>query len=337
MQDFWRNCGFNLLLRNAENHLVLTDDFLRSYLQRPELALVKESCAAEIALHTSLQDVPRQSVEAQRLQKLTDADTRDNYRAWLNFRDRLLQADSIEACYLDIMRNGNRDVAPLFIDQMAQLIVRNILEGETNPLIVRAAELFFRAQSVNIQDGAVMSADAQTVDMYATTGGFGSLGKLLRESNTSTRAISLDVLNNDNAMFYWMRDERYDTVLDLTIGRPGITMLCEVMQKWLQHFLGVRVSIKPVEKIHDENWSWHVGLDVESNNLLNDLYQGKTLDAADMKRLVGLFRLTFQDASAVDAKHAGKPVYLGIAIDAHNKLRLKPQNLLLNLPLKAKL
>ncbi|MGB8337909.1 MAG: DUF6352 family protein [Burkholderiales bacterium] len=337
MQDFWRNCGFNLLQRNAENHLLVTDDFLRRYLHRPELVLVKESCSAEIALHASLLDSPRQQVEALRLEKLADPDSRDNYRAWLNFRDRLLQADSVEACYLDIMRNGNRDVAPLFIDQMAQLIVRNILDGEINPLVVRAAECFFRAQSVNIHDGAVMAADAQTVDMYATTGGFGTLGKLLRETNTATRAVTLDVLNNDNAVLYWMRDERYDTVIDLTIGRPGITMLCGVLEKWLQHFLGVRASIKPVEKIHDANWAWHIGLDAESNMLLNDLYQGKSPDAADLKRLVGLFRLTFPDAGAVEEKLVGKPIYLGMAINAQNILRLKPQNLLLNLPLKAHL
>jgi hypothetical protein len=256
---------------------------------------------------------------------------------WLNYRDRLLQADSVEACYLDILRNGNRDVAPLFIDHMAQLIVRNMLDGEINPLVVRAAECFFRAQSVNIQDGAVMAADAQTVDMYATTGGFGALGKLMRESNTSTRAVSLDVLNNDNAILYWMRDERYDTVIDLTIGRPGITMLCGVLEKWIQHFLGVRVSIKPVEKIHDTNWAWHIGLDAESNALLNDLYQGKSADDADMKRIVGLFRLTFLDGHAVEENLSGKPVYLGLAVDAKSILRLKPQNLLLNLPLKKSL
>ena len=35
--------------------------------------------------------------------------------------------------------------------------------------------------------------------------------------------------------------------------------------------------------------------------------------------------------SAADV--AGKPVYLGLAMDGDNVLRLKPQNLLLNLPL----
>lgn len=334
MQDFWCNCGFTLLQRNAEKHLLVTDDFLRRYLRQPELAPIAESCVAELALHASLLDAPRQEVDAQRLAQLADTDARDNFRVWLNYRDRLLHADSIEACYLGIMRNGNQDVAPLFIDHMAQLIVRNILDGETNPLSVRAAELFFRAQSVTLQDGAVMAADAKTVDIYASTGGFGAIGKLLRETNTATRAITLDVLNADNADLYWLRDERFDTVIDLTIGRPGITMLCGVMEKWLKHFLGVPASIKPVEKIHDPHWSWHIGLDVESTALLNALFEGKAAEDADLKRLVGLFRLIITDNAGVKESQIGKPIYLGMAIDSHGRLRLKPQNLLMNLPLK---
>ncbi len=335
MQDFWRNCGFNLLKRNANNHLAITDDFLRHYLNRPELALVMESCEAERNLHGALMVEPRLVVPTSRLAKLADADARDNYRVWLGYRDRLIEAGTVENGYLDVMRKGNRDIAPLFIDHMAQLIVRNVLDGIDEPMTVRAAELMFRPQTVNVQEGAVLAADAQTVDMYATTGGFGTIGKLVRESNTPMRSVTLDVLNADNAMLYWMRDERYDTVIDLTIGRPGITMLCGVLEKWLKHFLGVRVSIKPVEKIHDENWSWHVGLDVESNALLNDLYLGKSTEDADAKRLIALFRMTFLDVDCVREDQRDKPVYLGMSMDENKILRLKPQNLLLNLPIKA--
>ena len=42
---------------------------------------------------------------------------------------------------------------------------------------------------------------------------------------------------------------------------------------------------------------------------------------------------TFADARDMRADVAGKPVYLGIAINADNVLKLKPQNILLNLPL----
>jgi hypothetical protein len=35
----------------------------------------------------------------------------------------------------------------------------------------------------------------------------------------------------------------------------------------------------------------------------------------------------------MSAQIRGKPVYLAMAMDAENRLKLKPQNLLLNLPL----
>ena len=41
------------------------------------------------------------------------------------------------------------------------------------------------------------------------------------------------------------------------------------------------------------------------------------------------------DATAQGADVAGKPVYLGLAMSAEQTLKLKPQNLLINLPLAA--
>ncbi len=52
-----------------------------------------------------------------------------------------------------------------------------------------------------------------------------------------------------------------------------------------------------------------------------------------MQRLLSLFRLDFADANAMQADIAGRPVYLAMAMTEKNRLRLKPQNLLVNLPL----
>jgi hypothetical protein len=49
--------------------------------------------------------------------------------------------------------------------------------------------------------------------------------------------------------------------------------------------------------------------------------------------LMCLFRLDFVDPADMLAEVAGRPVYLAMAMDGQNRLRLKPQNLLLNLPL----
>jgi hypothetical protein len=54
-----------------------------------------------------------------------------------------------------------------------------------------------------------------------------------------------------------------------------------------------------------------------------------------MQRLISLFRLDFSNPGEMRTDVAGKPVYLGLAMRADDTLRLKPQNLLLNLPLAA--
>jgi hypothetical protein len=43
--------------------------------------------------------------------------------------------------------------------------------------------------------------------------------------------------------------------------------------------------------------------------------------------------LDFIDEAAVTQSQAGKPVYMGIAMNHDKQLKLKPQNLLFNLPL----
>ena len=94
------------------------------------------------------------------------------------------------------------------------------------------------------------------------------------------------------------------------------------------------MAIEPVREIADERWTWHTGLDAVSSRLLNDLFTGTPVDHAALSRLLALFRLTFADPSEMRADIAGRPVYLGLAMDAEGRVKLKPQNLLVNLPLR---
>ena len=340
MPDFWRDSGYHLLTRTAEGRLAVGDDFLRAYFQRPEMRPVEESCPAERALHQALIANPREAVSDQRLAGLADPDARENYGLVLNFRDRLVAAGTIEECYLQTFLQppgagaaSRTAIPPLFIDQMAHVILRGILDGCEDGLRARAGELLFREQKVTIKDGHVMAADAETVEMYATTGGFGSLGRLIVEAQAPLRSVNLDVLGEDNAEIYWARDERYDTVLSLTFAGAALDALTRVLEAWVEHFLAVAVSIQPVQKISDEKWVWHVGLDAEGNALLNDLYNGVEVGEARLARLLALFRLEFADPSVTTSEIAGRPVYLAMAMTPEGVLRLKPQNLLVNLPL----
>src|SRR6202007_2585727 len=49
-RDFWLSCGHHLLDRDAAGRLLVTDEFLKVYLARPELVPPPEACAAERAL-----------------------------------------------------------------------------------------------------------------------------------------------------------------------------------------------------------------------------------------------------------------------------------------------
>lgn len=334
MPDFWPACGYHHLEVDADNRLRVTDAFLRSYLIRPELAPVAESCAAELALHATLLEAPRRLVSAGDLANLADSDARDNYRIWISFRDRLLASATLEASYAALFSGDGVDVPPQFVHQLTQIILRHIVGKNGQALEARAAEMLFRTQRISVsEDGAVMAADELTVDLYATAAGFGSLGELLAQNRTPTRTIDLDVLSEDNAQMYWERDERFDFAVSLNRGRPALAALCRVLERWIAHFFEVEVTIEPQREINDARWVWHVGLDAEGSALLNDLYNRVEVADERMERLLCLFELKFADPAAMRTSIAGRPVYLAMAMDREHRLRLKPQNLLLNLPL----
>jgi hypothetical protein len=330
--DFWRHSGYHLLNRAPSGRLQITVDFLRAYLRRPEMAPVPESCPAETDLHASLVDDPFLLVESLRLEGVQDTDARENYRIWLRFRDMLANAESVEAAYLDGIQQNQGPVPPLFLDHLVQVILRGILDGEADPFRIRAAELLFRSQQVNIVESAIMLADEETVQMQGTMAQGG--GALIHSDAAGTpREVELDVLSESTKGCYWQRSDRFDMVFDASMARFGQDALARVLEAWIRHFRDVDVSIQPVASIRDERWRWHVGLDAEGSRILNTLYRGKELEEGDAYRLLALFRLTFKAAAAVIDDVRGRPVYLGMAMTPGNRLRLKPQNILLNLPL----
>ena len=332
MTDFWRSCGYSLLERGADARLIVTDDYLRAYFTRPELAPVEESCDDERALHAALLQDPRLNVEERRIAAIRDSDARENYRVMLRFPAQLLAAPSLEAFYSGLFRH---DVAvpPLFIDQTVQVILRGILEGEGDGLKARAAELFFRGQRASFDQGAIRLADDETVEMHATSGALGNLGKLILEAQTPLRSVELDVLDANTQGEYWRRDERFDTVLQLNSSHPGCAALCRVLEAWIAHFHDTPVAISPAREIPDQEWVWHVGLDAEATVMLNEIYNGGEVDTERMTRIIGLYRLDFKNPSDMRTELAGRPVFLGLAVTPDHRLRMKPQNLLLNLPL----
>ena len=351
MQDFWPASGYRHLERTPRGWLRPTDAWLCMFLALPELALVEASCDAEIALHASLLAAPSRRVAAAELDALHDADARANHAMFLAFRDALLAAGTLEAYYVGLMRGGAVAIPPLFIDRIVEAIVRHLLDDSVDAFEARAGELLFREQRVAVTEGRMLAADRATADLLTETAGFGDIGRLLLQADAPLSPAALAVLTPDNAAAYWARSDRHDHVLDLTheVARTldhglsftltrahsGLKALARVLEKWVAHLLGATVAITPLREIDDAAWRWHVGLDASSMALLNDLYDGRPVEAVRLQRLISLFRLDFGNPSRMRADVAGKPVYLGLAMAADATLKLKPQNLLLNLPLAA--
>ncbi len=344
MPDFWRHSGFHLLARDSAGRLGVTDDFLRAYLLRPEIRPVEESGPAECRLHELLMEDPRRSVGAPELASVEDPDARFNYQVLLDFFVRLLAAPSVEACYAALFKGtgvtvppagAGVTIPPLFVDQLAQVVLRNVLEGVDDPLEARAGELFFREQKASVEGGSIVLADLETVEMHASGSAYGSLGRLIIEAQAPIRSTNLEVLDEQNAAEYWSRDQRHDFVLNLNHGRAGPKALARVLERWIRHFFQLDVAIEPLPEIRDERWVWHVGLDAQSTAVLNDLWQGGEVEPGRMRQLLALFRLDIAETALIRPEVSGRPIYLALGMDKHNVVRLKPQNLLINLPFVA--
>jgi len=329
--EFWRNSGFHLLQRDAAGRLLVTDDFLRAYYLRPEIHPVEESGPLERELHAALMAEPRLRVAEKELKSLEDADMQENYRILLRWRDRLLAAGTLEGAYMALFK-GAVDVPPMFIDQLTHVILRNVLDGSDDPLGLRAGELFFREQKATIKDGHVLLADLETVEIHASGHRYGAIGRLIVEAQGELGATDLDVLDRANAALYWERESKHDTVVSFTYGRPALDAFARVIEKWVRHFLALEVRVKPIRQIEEPRWAWHVGLDAESTAILNELWAGHEVDAGRMRNVLALFALRFEDPAAMRGDLAGRDVYLALSAE-DGVVRMKPQNLLLNLPL----
>jgi hypothetical protein len=293
---------------------------------------VEESGPNEHRLHAALMAEPRRQLTQAELDAIEDADARDNYRVVLGFRDRLLDAGTVEACYQGLFK-APVAIPPLFIEQMVHVILRNLLDGCEEPLMLRAAEVFYREQKATIQEGHALLADRETVEMHAAGNRYGSIGRLIVEAQGSLGKVDLDVLDRGNAALYWERESRYDTVISLTYGRPALDALARVIEAWIAHFLQLKVAVKPIRRIDEPRWAWHIGLDAESTVILNELWSGAEVEHGRMQRILALFSLQFDDPRAMRGDIAGRMVYLALSADEEGLVRMKPQNLLINLPL----
>ena len=333
----WRSSGWHLLEVDEAGWLRPSEDFMRAYYLRPELRLLEDSCAREIALHSDLMAEPFRTIPPERLDALADRDAAENYAVVLRFRDLLLRTGSLEAAIIALARGEGPQLPPLFLDQMIHAVLAHILAGADDPMRYRAAELFFREQMVDVSEGRVLLADAEIVAQRAEAVAGGAIGQLLAATATPPRSLELDVLSEANKASYWQRSERFDTVLDFRFTQPGPDAFARVLEAWVRHFLRIEVRVAPVPKIADDDWRWHIGLDREASRLLDALYRGETLGEDEAARIIALFDMTVaeRDSESILDRVRGRPIHLALAMDERKRLKMKPQNLIANMPLTA--
>jgi hypothetical protein len=326
-RDFWLSCGHHLLDRDADGRLVLTDEFLKAYLARPEIAPSSEACPAELELHGALLLDPRRPVAPSRIAAIADADARENWELMIAWRDHLAQHATLEASYLDIVRRSHR-FPHVFMNQLVHVILRNMLDGCDDAFVLRAAELFFRPQKLTLRDGSLAASDEEAASRFDARPA-SPLASILGLAD----ADMIELLEDANAEDYWRRSDRFDMALDLTAGQRGLAALGEVITRWISHLLGIEVEISPVIKLRDAPMAWYVGLDAEATRFGDALWIGEDPDDAMPGRLVGIYSLDFADPSHVIESVGGGAIYLLMAMTADNLLRLKPQNLITGLPI----
>jgi hypothetical protein len=326
-RDFWLSSGHHLLDRDAGNRLLVTDEFLKAYLARPELVPPKDACAAERELHRSLLRDPRQFVAASRIAAIADTDARENWQMMISWRDHLVKHHSLEAAYLEIVRRNIR-FPHLLIGQVVHAIMRNALDDCDDVFTLRAAEMFFRPQKLLIGEGSVIAVDEE-MESSLNPQPRSPLVELFGLPAT----VDVDLLDDASAASYWERSDRFDMALELTAGQRGSVALGEVVTRWLSHLLGIDVAIEALTELRDARLSWYVGLSAEATRIGDALWNGGLSDAM-RAQLVGLFRLTFRDPTGMIERVKGEPVYLLMAMAPDEVLRLKPQNLVTGLPIR---
>jgi hypothetical protein len=332
MREFWVASGHHLTRRADHGGLVATPELIMAYLARPELMPPPDACETERNLHASLLADPLRPVSKMEIAALADADARENWTFMTAFRDRLVAAPSLEALYVTLARNGAGDLPPIFLSQLCHLILRNALEGCDDPYILRAAELFYRSQLATVHEGALLLADAEVVEaqQYARHDMHSSPLMAMLQPHAFGE---LDVMDDENAWTYWSRSDAHAMVMNIGGNPKARAGLCRVIERWVGHLLGVAVTVETVASIEDHDWRWFVGLDSEGTKIGNDMWNGAAPDGQAAERIVALMRLNIEDTRLVDRRVGASPVYLILAMGEDKMVRVKPQNLVVGLPL----
>lgn len=323
MREFWVASGHHLTRLDGAGRMQVTDELILAWLARPEVLPPPEACDAERALHAKLLAAPQARVAEADVAAMEDPTARENWAFLLRLRDTLLAEGSIEAGYLRLVREGAQ-LPILFYNQLVQLILRNAFEGCEDTRVLRAGELFFRTQRAYLNDGSLMLADDELVAEIEAEKHASPLTAMLGGG-----VEALDVLGEGNGWTYWSRSDAHSMVLPYGADPKARDAFGMVIQRFVEHVLGRKVTLTAMTEAPDVDLRWFVGLDPVGTEIGNALWNGATPKGS----LVGIYALEFASAENIEAGAQGHPVYLLLGMGEDNIIRCKPQNLIMGLPL----
>ena len=286
----------------------MTDEFLKVYLARPELAPPPEACAAERTLHAALLADPRRPVAAAEIAAIADADARENWQVMLAFRDHLIGHRTVEAAYLDLVRRGAK-IPHLFINQLVHVILRNALDDCEDPYVLRAAELFFRPQRMTLHEGSLIAADEETVagtgDSRCRRWSPCSACRPRPRSTCSTTTTPITIWSTATSSTWRSTSPP---------GGAACTRSAQVIERWISHLLAVEVTVEPLTEVQRRQARLVCRPRRRRHADRRRVVERRGARRGGAARIVGLFRLTFRDPGVVLDKAKGEPVYLILAM-----------------------
>ncbi len=155
MKDFWLSSGLHLLERDSGRGLVVTDEFLKAYFDRPELAPPpgcdrrRTDAARRAAGRSASQGERKGDRPPERSRRARELAADAGFP-----RSSPAAPDPGGNRCASLLRDGAEHTPSLFINQLVHVILRNALDGCEDAYVLRAAELFFREQRLTVHDDA---------------------------------------------------------------------------------------------------------------------------------------------------------------------------------------
>ena len=323
MREFWVASGHHMTRRRDDGWLGVTPELLLAWLARPELVPPADACADESRLYARLTDDPMAAVTPAEIAAIADPDGRENWQLFTSLRDVLIREGSVEGGYLALIRQS-LPLAPVLLDQITQLVLRNALDGVEDVHILRAAENFFRPQHGFLKDDGLHFVDLELHDEIQARNQANPLAALFDGG-----IERLDILGDQNAWTWWSRSDAHTMVQNFG-GNPASRMgMAGALEAFIRHLHRVEATVLPVTREEQADLGWFVGLSREGTLIGNALWNGQPLPA----QLVGLFTVDFGPQAPVIAHMQDRPTWLMLGVGDNLELRMKPQNLVDGLPL----